>query len=125
MLQPAIQVVIVNRICKDDSSVQDVVEALLQDKAYRESLAIAAPKRVSLAVRMLARVRAVAMLALLYLVSLPLTLATMMLALVLNGQLLRRAKDFSNQPDPRGTALVSGAFHLRNTSGVSITCLPF
>ncbi len=85
-----------------------MVEALLQDKALRESLKVAIPKRVSLELRMWSRLKAVAMLYVLLFVTLPISLIVMGAAIFWH---ILFYKDFLSPHIPpgwRGTALVSG-----------------
>ena len=85
-----------------------MVEALLQDKALRESLKVAIPKRVSLELRMWSRLKAVAMLYVLLFVTLPISLIVMGAAIFWH---ILFYKDFLSPDIPpgwRGTALVSG-----------------
>lgn len=89
-------------------SVQVVVEALLQDKALRESLKVSTPSRVSFELRMWSRIKAVGMLYILLFITLPISLFGM--ANFIFWHILFH-KDFQSPRIPpgwRGTALVSG-----------------
>lgn len=87
---------------------QVVVEALLQDKALRESLKVAIPKRVSPELRMWSRLKAVAMLYILLFVTLPISLLAMGAAIFWHILFYKDLLSPRIPPGWRGTALVSG-----------------
>lgn len=91
-----------------DAKDEVVVEALLQDKALRESLKVSTPSRVSFELRMWSRIKAVGMLYILLFITLPISLFGM--ANFIFWHILFH-KDFQSPRIPpgwRGTALVSG-----------------
>ena len=85
------------------------MEALLQDKALRESLTVASPKRVSWQLRTWSRLKAVAMLWVLFFITLPLSIAGMAFAIAHHNYKSNNRRKRSPPPvGSRGTALVSG-----------------
>lgn len=85
-----------------------MAEALLQDKALRESLKVAIPKRAPAWLRAWSRMKAVAMIWLLYAIALPISLAGVVAGA---AQHLFRQEQQEKRKIPagaRGTALVSG-----------------
>ena len=84
------------------------MEALLQDKALRESLKVAIPKRVSYELRMWSRLKAVAMIYVLIFVTLPVSLLGMAIAIMWHFLFYKDFQSPRIPPGWRGTALVSG-----------------
>ena len=85
-----------------------IVEALMQDKALRESLKVAIPKRVSLQLRMWSRLKALGMLYVLLVVTLPISLMGMAAAIFWHIAFYVDLQSPRIPPNWRGTALVSG-----------------
>ena len=85
------------------------MEALLQDKALRESLTVAFPKRVSWQLRIWSRLKAVAMLLALFFITLPLSIVGMAFAIAQHDYQVNNRRKRSPPPvGSKGTALVSG-----------------
>lgn len=89
-------------------SLQEVVEALLQDKAYRDSLHTELSARVPFWLRAWSRVKAAIMIAILYSVTLPLSLAGLAFSLFVEWVSKAPAPAHQLPPGSRGTVLVSG-----------------
>ena len=85
------------------------MEALLQDKALRESLTVASPKRLSWQLRTWSRLKAVAMLWVLFFITLPLSIVGMAFAIGRHDYQGNNRRKRSPPPvGSKGTALVSG-----------------
>ena len=87
---------------------QVVVEALLQDKAFRDAVQSQQPDRVPFQTRMWARIRALAMVAILYLIVLPISLVGLAIATFVEMSSEKSPHAKPAPPGSRGTVLVSG-----------------
>lgn len=85
-----------------------VVEALLQDKAYRHSLKAGLSAKVPIWLKLWSRLKAVLLLGILYFITLPLSALAVALLAFLEASSARVQSANEVPPGSRGTALVSG-----------------